>query len=190
MMMSKVLGVLATIFISVGIIVTIWAFQPSEQSEEKTIPFGEEWIIYYEFSGWINGHVSGDFVVAPENGIITVHIMDKEAYERYILMGILSDTLYSETGSSGSFSVDLPSTSKYYLVFEHADRVSEQTFDLDMRVTGIIMLFLVAGIATVVVGVFIAILSFRMKAKQQPVSQQQGTKSDDVTIFGEEQKTP
>ena len=186
MRMSKVLGVLATIFLAIGVIVTIWAFQPAEQSEEKTIPFGEEWIIYYEFSGWINGHLTGDFVVAPENGMVTVHIMDREAYEGYILTGILSDTLYTETGPSGSFSVDIPSTSKYYLVFEHSDRITEQTFDLDLKMTGIIMMFLVAGIATIVVAIFIAVISLRMKAKEGASETQTGTQRDDVTIFDQD----
>ncbi|HIH00615.1 TPA: hypothetical protein HA259_00780 [Thermoplasmata archaeon] len=183
---SKVLGILATIFLTIGFIVTIWAFQPTEQSEQKTIPLGGEWIIYYEFSGWINGHLSGDFTVAPEDGWITVHIMDREAYERYILMGILSDTLYTGTGANGSFSVDIPSTSKYYLVFEHTDTINEQTFDVDLRMTGIIMIVLVAGIATIVVAIFIAVISLRMKAKEVAPDTKADTQSDDVTIFDQD----
>jgi flagellar basal body-associated protein FliL len=190
MKMSKVLGVLATISIAAGVVVTIWAFQPTEQSEQETIPFGEGWLIYYEISGWMNGHLTGDFIVAPENGAIAVYVMDKEAYEGYMLTGIISNTLYGEIASSGSFSVDLPSSSTYYLVFMHSDRVTEQTFDVDIRVTGILVIILVAGIAALAIGGVLAFVSFRMKAKERTDVQQQVPQATDVTLFEEKPKLP
>ncbi|MCJ7488643.1 MAG: hypothetical protein MUO87_00645 [Thermoplasmata archaeon] len=190
MMKRKILGILATLLMVIGVVATVWAFQPAIQSETETLPYGGEWIVYYEISGWINGHLSGDFVVAPGDGLITAHIMDLEAYEEYMLTGIVSDTLYSETGSTGSFSVDLPSTSTYYLTFEHSDRIIEQTFDVDMRVTGITMIAFVAGVAAIVIGVVMAVLSFRMKAREMQMTRSQSPQSSDVTMFDEEHKAP
>jgi hypothetical protein len=186
----KILGIVAPILMSIGVLVTIWSFSPAEQSETGTILAGDGWILYYEVSGWMNGHLSGDFIVATGEGQVTAYIMDTDAYKGYILTATVADPMYEETGSSGSFSVDLPSSSTYYIVFAHSDRITEQDVDVDIRVTGITLTMLVGGIILVVAGVALGVVAFAMKSKEQPAEQAQTVQTGEVTMFDDKPKVP
>lgn len=171
--------------IVVGAIGILWSFPPSSSTESIVLP-GDAGVYYlWTVSGQLNGHISGDF--STDGGAVNFYILDSEQYEAYSYDLEPDGSLYSHTGISGSFSVDLPDTSKYYICVDHGTSAeAARTVTVSVEITGISVMFLVGGIVVLAIGVVLTFLGMRMKAKERtalPAPPPPGSRSTDVTMF-------
>jgi hypothetical protein len=164
-MSPKPVLIIAYILLVIGFIGLAWSFQPTEGSMTAELPSGDGYYSGFEVSLWLNGHIAGDFEVVSGDGTVRLFILDEAQYDDYSYDGVVSDSLYYYTGSSGSFSVDLPTTSTYYVVVDHGSVTTAQTVDIAYEVSGIDIIYLVGGAVLLAIGVVLVIVGMRMKAK-------------------------
>lgn len=139
---------------------------------------------------WLSGHIDGNFEVTSGGGTVRFFVLDSTQYDDYSQDGVVSDTMYTVTAASGSFSEDLPTTSTYYLVVDHGSTTGAQTVKMTYKVSGLDIKFLIAGAVSLVVGIVLTVIGLRMKAKERavmPPTAAQTGKSGEVVMF--EKKT-
>ncbi len=182
---SKIVAVFAYLLIIGGAIMLLWSFQPV--SETKTIEIPADGGIFYRVtvSGWMSGHVSGSYTT--DVGSVNVYVMDKAQYDVYWYELNGDDTMYAHSGTEGTFSLDLPSTSTYYICVDHgmSDSIA-QTVTLKIKITGIEMMWLALGAVVLIIGVLLAVVGMRMKAKERaamPPAPAPESQPTDVTMF-------
>jgi len=188
---SKVVSIVAYLMIVAGAIGILWSIQPESNTDTVELPTDAGIFYRMTVSGQLSGHVSGDFEV--DVGTVNFYILDSEQYEAYSYDLDPGDSLYSQTGTSGSFSVDLPDTSTYYVCVDHGIGIGPgQTVTIHVKVSGITVMFMAGGAVALVIGVVLAILGFRMKAKEKaamPLAPAPESQPTDVTMFDTKRKT-
>jgi|GEM_PF-3597636 len=159
----KVLAIVGGILVSIGLILTVNAIVPGSTTETIAIPAGAEWYAYYEFSILFSGSVSGEFQVLS-SGSVNLYVMTQAQYDGFSLTGD-GPSLFTTSGSSGTFSANLPSGGKHFLVFTHGGGWEGVIQDVrtTLRVSGIEPTFFVGGIVLVLVGVALSALGLRKK---------------------------
>ncbi len=185
-MSPKPLRIIAYILIVIGIIGLAWSFQPTEGTTTAELPTGDGYYSYIEISMWLNGHVEGDFEVTDGGGTVRFFIFDSAQYDDYSYDGIAADSLFELTSSSGSFSEDLPTTSTYYLVVDHGSTTAAQTVEITYKISGLDLMYMIGGAVLLAIGVVLAIVGLRMKAKAQgaaPTPVTQTPQTGEVVMF-------
>lgn len=159
---------------------------PADRWErDRRIAHGRGLLQLLKVSMWLYGHVKGDFEVISGGGTVRFFILDSAQYDDYSYDGVVSESMFTSTGSLGSFSEDLPTTSEYYLVVDHGSTTAAQTVEITYEVSGLDIKYFVGGIVLLAIGVVLAIVGMRMKAKakaaEPPAAQAQPT--GEVVIF-------
>jgi len=181
----KVLVIVGGILLSIGLILTLSAIGPGSTTRTLTIPAGAEWYFYYEFSLLFGGSVSGEFRVLS-SGSVNLYVMTQAQYDGFSQTGG-GPSVFTTGGSSGTFSVNLPSGGKHFLVFTHGGGWEGVSQDVrtTFQVNGIEPTFFVGGIALILPGVALFALGLRKKrqaaAARPPESPQQPT---GVVLYG------
>jgi len=177
-MSPKPVRILAYILILVGIIGVAWSLQPTEGTTTGELPAGEGYYSYVKVSMWLNGHVEGSYEVTSGGGTVNFFIFDAAQYADYSSGGIAAQSIFTSTGVSGSFSEDLPTTGAYYIVIDHGSTTAAQAVKLTYKVSGLDLKYLIGGAVLLAIGVVLAVVGLRMKAKAEatkfsaPVSQE------------------
>jgi len=164
-MSPKPVLIIAYILVVIGFIGLVWSFQPTEGTTTAELPSGDGYYSGFEVSLWFNGHIDGDFEVVSGDGTVRLFVLDEAQYDDYSYDGVASDSLYAYTGSSGSFSVDLPTTSTYYVVVDHGSVTTAQTVEIAYEVSGIDIIYLVGGVVLLAIGAVLVVVGIRMKAR-------------------------
>jgi hypothetical protein len=187
---SKIMTAVGGILIALGLIGVVWGIQPAKGTETLTIPSGDGYFGYLKISGWLNGHLSGDFSVTSD-GIVNFYILDPSQYDEYSYDLQPSDNMKSISASTGEFSVDLPSSGSYYMAIDHGSGYESmtQTVEINFEVTGFDMIFLFGGIVLAAIGAVVSLLGLRVRAKETVDVTAKPTISD-VTVFDEKPKPP
>lgn len=155
----KVLVVVGAILIFLGISILLPSFVSDSISDTITIPAGSDWHYYLEFGLPAGGQVTGDFEETLGR-TVDFHLFSESQYNSYY-NGIPTGSLYHDSGSSGTFSVTVPESSKYYMVFDHGSgyasssqsvRVNAQIIGFNVILAAIALIFAVIGIALIVSG--------------------------------------
>jgi len=185
-MSTKPVRIIAYILIVIGLIGLAWSFQPTRGTTTAELPTGQGYYSYVKVSMWLNGHVEGNFEVTSGGGTVRFFVFDSTQYEDYSLDGVASDSMFTSTGASGSFSGDLPTTSTYYLVVDHGSTTAAQTVEITYKVSGLDIKYLIGGAVLLAVGAVLAVVGLRMKAKAKaatppPAAQTQPT--GEVVMF-------
>jgi hypothetical protein len=185
-MSTKPVRIIAYILIVIGLIGLAWSFQPTRGTTTAELPTGQGYYSYVKVSMWLNGHVEGNFEVASGGGTVRFFVFDSTQYEDYSHDGVGSDSMFTLTGASGSFSEDFPTTSTYYLVVDHGSTTAAQTVDITYKVSGLDIKYLIGGAVLLAVGAVLAVIGLRMKAKAKaatppPAAQTQPT--GEVVMF-------
>ena len=157
--------IIAYILLVIGFIGLAWSFQPSEGTVTAELPSGDGYYSGFEVSLWFNGHIDGDFEVVSGDGTVRLFVLDEAQYEDYSYDGVVSDSLFYSVGYSGSFSVDLPTTSTYYIVVDHGSVTTAQTVEIAYEVSGLDLIYLIGGSVLLAAGVALVIVGMRMKAR-------------------------
>ncbi len=187
---SKIVTAVGGILIAFGLIGVVWGIQPAKGTETLTIPSGDGYFVYLKVSGWLNGHLSGDFSVTSA-GTVDFYILDPSQYDEYSYDLQPSDDMESISSSTGEFSVDLPSSGSYYMAIDHGSGYESviQTVEVNYEITGFEMIFLIGGIVLVAIGAVVSLLGLRMRTKESVDVTAKPTLSD-VTVFDEKPKPP
>ena len=164
-MSPRPVQIVAYILIVIGFIGLAWSFQPTKGTSTGEIPTGEGYYSYVRVSMWLSGHVEGNFEVTSGGGTVRFFILDSAQYEDYSYDGIVSDSMFTLTGASGSFSEDIPTTSTYYLVVDHGSTTAAQTVEITYEISGLDIKYLIGGTVLLAIGVVLAVVGLRMKAK-------------------------
>jgi len=170
-MSPKPLRIIAYILVVLGIIGVAWSIQPTEGTSTAELPSGAGYYSFIKVSMWLNGHVEGNFEVTSGDGSVRFFVFDSTQYDDYSVDGVASDNMFTMTGASGSFSVDLPTTSTYYLVVDHGSTTAAQTVDITYKVSGLDIKYLIGGAVLLAVGVVLAVMGMRMKRKSSATTQ-------------------
>lgn len=186
----KMLTALGGILILLGLIGLSWGLQPVNGTQTMTIPSGDGYYVYWKVSGWMNGHLSGDFSVA--SGTVYFYVLDSAEFNEYGIDLTVSQSMASGNGASGTFSCDLPSPGTYYIVAHHGSGSASSAQDLTVnyKVSGIEMLFFFGGIVLLAVGAVIVVLAMRMKGKEVPEVGAAKPAPTDVTLFDNKPNPP
>lgn len=165
----KVLMVLGGILLSIGLILTANAILPGRTTETITIPAGGGWYAYYEFELLFSGSMSVEFQVLS-GGTVKVYVMTQAQYDGFSQTGG-GPSAFMTNGSSGTFSVSLPSGGRYFLVFAHGAgwEGMAQEVRTTLRVDGITPTSFVAGIVLSLLGIALLALGFRKKRQATAV---------------------
>lgn len=185
-MSPKPVQIIAYILIVIGIIGLAWSFQPTKGTTTAELPTGQGYFGYVRVSMWLSGHVEGDFEVTSGGGTVRFFIFDSVQYEDYGYDGIASDSMFAVTGSSGSFSEDLPTTSTYYLVVDHGSTTAAQSVKITYKVSGLDFKYLIGGVVLLAIGAVLAVVGLRMKAKAKaatPPPAAQTAPTGEVVMF-------
>lgn len=144
--------VAGVLFLSGQALLTSSFFQGT-QGTIATIPAGPTWFFPYHIKVLGSSRVSGQFA-DPAGGVVNVYVFGESQYEWYAFIG-LGQGLFSTNGSSGTFSIDLPSSGTYYLVFAHGAGSEEarQEVRVSYRVAGIEPEFLGVGVPLIAIGI-------------------------------------
>jgi len=189
---DKVLAIVAYLLMIGGLILIGWSFLPSEGSDEITVPAGD-YFYRWKTPSMINGHVSGDYEVIG-SGVVQVYVLNSAQYDEFAWDMFPTSSLDDDMGASGSFSADLADTSGYYITVSHGTGYEDvdQTVKVTYKVTGIAFMFMIGGIAFLVIGAVLAVVSMRMKAKaraMEPAPPAPASQPTDVTMFDTKRKT-
>ncbi|MDH4123882.1 MAG: hypothetical protein OEV21_07365 [Thermoplasmata archaeon] len=179
----KILKTIGSILISIGIIGIIWGIQPEENATTHDIPAGAEWCCYAEISLVLNGHISGEFNTM-DSGTVHFFVMSSDQFDRYLL-GLSTSNMYSYTGTGTTFSVDLPTASTYYLVFDHGTGYLNiiQHIDLTYKLTGLFLIFFIAGAVIITIGIIIILFAFRMKKKEEALGETTDLRTENIDVI-------
>lgn len=164
-MSPKPVQIIAYILVVIGITGLAWSFQPAKGTSTAELPTGDGYYSYVKVSLWLSGHVEGDFEVTSGGGTVRFFILDSTQYKDYSYNGVASDSIFTFTGASGSFSEDLPTTSTYYLVVDHGSTTVAQTVDITYKVSGLDIKYLIGGAVLLAIGAVLAFVGLRMKRK-------------------------
>lgn len=183
----KIFTTIASILIIIGIIITLGATIASgEQTENFTIPSGP-YYFYFEAPQLVGGQVSGDYSIST--GSVSMYFLTESQYNYYQVYGVVFGSLYSTSGSSQTFSVDLPDSGTIYIIFEHGSGYESisQSGTVHFETSGISVMYTMLGVALLVIGIILIIIGTKMKKKEEtegpPISQ----KPTDVTLFDQRQ---
>lgn len=163
----KLVQIVALILMIIGLIGLTWSFQPLEGTSVADLPSGAGYYNYIEVSMWFNGHVAGDFAVTSGDGTVRFFILDSAQYSDYSYDGQVSESIFAHTGSTGAFSVDLPTTSTYYLVVDHGSTTTTKIVEISYEVSGLDLKYLIGGAVLLTTGAVLAVFGTRMKAKSK-----------------------
>ncbi len=161
---SKILAGVGSLLLVVGIYFAIGAFSSSNESKDFTIPDGNH---FYRFESdtLIGGGAHGTFTVTS-GPAIEVMVLTEAQYNEFYSTGS-SQSLATDSGTSGEFSADLPATGKLMIVFFHATSdTSPASAHVDVTLTGISETSLIIMIALFVIGAVIILLGLRMGRKE------------------------
>jgi flagellar basal body-associated protein FliL len=181
----KILQIVALILMIIGLIGLTWSFQPSEGTTVADLPSGAGYYNYIEVSMWFNGHMAGDFTVTSGDGTVRIFILDSTQYSDYSHDGQVSESIFAYIASTGTFSVDLPTTSTYYLVVDHGSTTTAKIVEISYEVSGLDLKYLIGGAVLLAVGAVLAIIGMRMKAKSKATETQppQASPNGEVVMF-------
>lgn len=183
---SKVLLVVGVVLALIGLAMTVYAIMPAEKTSTETIPAGAQYYVQWSVGGLMNGNVSLNFSV--DTGTVNVYVFDKANYNNYHDGNAFVPIAYAPELPAGVFSLELPGSGQYYLVFDHG--VNSQNIDqavtVKVKVTGTSIMGLAIGVVLLVVGAILAIVGFIMRRKEPAAQKTQGP--TDVTMVG--QKIP
>jgi len=159
----QVLIIVGGILLSIGLTLTVSAIRPGSTTQTITIPAGAEWYAYYAFSVLFSGSVSGEFQVLS-SGSVNAYVMTQAQYDGFSQTGS-GPSAFATSGSSGTFSVNLPSGGKYFLVFTHGAGWEGVAQDVrtTLQVNGIEPTFFVGGIVSFLIGVALVAVGLRKK---------------------------
>lgn len=188
---GKILSAVGGVLIALGLIGVLWGIQPTNGTQTMSIPSGGAYYGYMKVSGWLNGHLSGDFSVTS-SGTVDFYVLDSSQYSEYSYDLTPSDHMVSMSGASGEFSVDMPSTGSYYITFDHGPGYEStvQTVEVNYKITGLDLMFLVGGIVLVAIGAVLSLLGMRMRARESAATTPAKPPPADVTLFDETPKPP
>ncbi len=156
---SRILLIVGGVLFLSGQTLFVASFFQGAQDEVTTIPPGPWWFVEYEIRVLGASRVSGQFADTV-GGLVNLYIFGEAQYKVFAFIG-LGDELYSIEAPSGSFSVDLPTSGTYHLVFAHGDgseqvaqpvRVSYRVAGIEPALVGVGTAFIAAGIVGVAVG--------------------------------------
>ena len=168
--------------IVLGVTMIGLGFYPWSQTNVVEIPGEASVYINWDIAGYIDGHLSGHFTT--DVGTINLFILTSEQYQTYKRNFLdPEDSLYSFTGSSGSFSIDLPdlalsfdllglvndalSVVKYHICVDHGTTEGVgQTVTLHMETKGTCVVFIWRGMVTLVTCIGGTVLASRRNAKE------------------------
>ena len=187
----KIVSAIGGILIAIGLIGVLWGVQPSKGTETLTIPSGEGYYSYLKISGWLNGHLSGDFTVTS-SGTMDFYVLDSSQYGEFSYDLQPSSNMKSIVGASGEFSVDLPSTGSYYMTFNHGSGYENtaQEVKVTFKVSGLDLMFLLGGIVLLAIGAVLSVLGLRMRTKEMAEAAPAKPAITDVTLFDDKSKPP
>ena len=157
----------AALFLA-GQAVLATSFFPPTRGGAVTVLAGPNW--YYVFEIHVLG--AGRVSVAYEElsgRVVDVHVFPASQYRVFAFIG-LGYALYSEQGTSGSFTVDLPQGGTYHLVVDHGSGFEETRQDvrLTYRVAGIEPAFLLVGLGMVAAGIGFVVLDMKWAPRLRP----------------------
>ncbi len=165
---SKVLIAGAGVAVAIGMFLIVASIPASSDTTTVTIPAG---LFYYllETRTLLNGEVSGSFnVVSGDN--VTLLIFDEVEFSSYEETGLatpifaVSDNV---SGESRPFSVSQDGLGKLFLVFEHEELNGGETdVEVNIRISGIAVVFFVIGAVLVAVGAVLAIIGTRLRKNE------------------------
>ncbi len=187
---SRIVQIVGYVLVVIGIIGLLWSIQPTSGTTTGEIPVGAGYYRVIKISFWYSGHVSGDF--SSDSGSVHFYILDSAEYAAYSIDGTVTSSLYSTTGVTGAFSVDLPTTSSYYMVWDHGpgqDAILQQ-ITLTYKVTGLDLTYMIAGIVLLVIGVVVSVVGLRMKKKEPALGPTPKPVSDVTTFDSKQQPQP
>ena len=164
MMRSRKFAIAGIILLIVGLIGITWGIEPSTGTASELIPSGDYYYEWQTTGTVMGGHLSGDF---STTGVVRFFVMTPDQFEQYASTGSASNSLYNSTSSSGSFSVDFGSQSDLYMVAQHGSGNTEaQQVTLHYTITGIWILYLLAGIVLAVAGLALLLMGQRTRRKE------------------------
>lgn len=137
------------------------AFLQGAQGATASIPAGPAWYYVYRIDVLGPGRLAGTFEDVGGR-VVDVQVFAERQYRSYEFIG-LGYSLFSTRGSAGSFTVDLPGTGTYYLVFDHGAGFegASQDVRVSYRLLGVEPDFLLAGAAFAAAGIGAVALGLR-----------------------------
>lgn len=183
---GKIVAAIGVVVLILGLYFAAFAVIPAEDTASVTIPSGD-WYYVFSYGGLIGGSIEADYTVA--DGTIRVFVFDSDQYAEYEMTGS-ADNLFTTSGDSGSFTFVMPDSGTYYIVLEHGSLsgILSQDVMFHTTINGVSITGVVIGIVLIVVGIAMAFLGSRMKAREvaaTPPPPQTG-----VTFFQGQQQNP
>jgi hypothetical protein len=188
----KVLTAIGLVLMLIGLIGVAWSIQPASGSTTVTVPAGAGYYCYMKISGFVGGHLSGDFTVTP-GGSVSFYVLDPTQYADYMQDLSPSGYMFTTTGSSGTFSADLPTSGTYYIAFHRGSGYegSAQIVEVNYNVSGIELILLIGGAVLLAAGVVLTVIGLRMKSKAKAMEPAMAKlPATDVTLFQNKPKSP
>ena len=180
MALWKIVNPIGGILIAIGLILALNSVLTSSNTHTENGEILPGYLLYYETTSEIaGGSLTGTYTVST--GSVDFYIFTASQWEEYKNTGI-ADNLYHNTGSSGSYSVTFPDIGKYYMVANHAPANIDDTQHLTLTYTmkGVVMTFVIIGVALLAAGIVMLVFGFRMKKKETAEHQKL---VNDVTLF-------
>lgn len=185
---GKVLLVVGVVLALIGLAMIVYAILPAERTSSETILTGAGNYIYWSVGGLMNGNISLNFSV--DTGTVNVYVFDKTNYNNYANANAFVPIAYAPDIPAGVFSLELPGSGQYYLVFDHAVNSQNiaQEVTVKVKVTGTSIMGLTIGVVLLVVGAILAVVGFIMRKKEPAAQKTQGP--TDVVMVGQQTPPP
>jgi len=159
----RVIAIIAFILIIIGIIGIFSSLTKNSDHLYWHLPPGSEYYDFIQVPSTLFGHVEVRFydVSYTHNNSIKCSVYDSDQYEEYCSSDYPPSCLYSVSGINRQFSIDLPTMSTYYIVFEHGPGYESHVinFSVHYTVTGIVPNPFVLGLVALSIGIILFIVS-------------------------------
>lgn len=185
---GKVLLIVGVVLALIGLGMIVVAIMPGEKTSTETIPTGAQYYVSWNVGGLMNGNVSLNFSV--DTGTVNVYVFDKTNYDNYHNGLAFVPIAYAPDLPAGVFSLELPGSGQYYLVFDHGTNSQniDQAVTVKVKVTGTSIMLLTIGVVLLVVGAILAVVGFIMRRKEPAAQKTKGP--TDVVMVGQQTPPP
>lgn len=148
-----------------------WSNVSEQNNDTAWIPNGADWYYFFEFDLFAESTIEVEYQETTSSPVY-VYLFNSIQYDTYS-EGIImypSDSLFSDSASSGRFEYTVSSAGKYFVVFTHAGSTvsNDQYIEVDIETHGFDVVTFTIGVILLAVSLIASFAGFRMKKKENP----------------------
>lgn len=155
----------ATAAIAIGLVLLLTSSVLSS-GQSDVYELEEGWYRAYGSPTLLNGNISGNFSVSPQEDKIDIMIFNETEFKVYANRGGANSTdLYNATANNGTFSYTVNHTEKLFIVFYNGNN-GTITLTVHFRVNGLSVTVLEVSVGLFILGAILLFVSRRVRTRE------------------------